>query len=53
MTSERLALFESERIPTAILKLAIPTVLSSLVMTIYSLADTFLTKTAPLGALPK
>lgn len=41
MTSERLALFESERIPTAILKLAIPTVLSSLVMTIYSLADTF------------
>ena len=41
MTSERMALFETERISTAILKLAIPTVLSSLVMTLYSLADTF------------
>lgn len=41
MTQERLALFETEKISTAILKLAIPTVLSSLVMTIYSLADTF------------
>ena len=41
MTSERLALFETERISSAILKLAIPTVLSSLVMTLYSLADTF------------
>ena len=41
MTEERLRLFESERISTAVLKLAVPTVLSSLVMTIYSLADTF------------
>lgn len=41
MTQERLALFETEKISTAILKLAIPTVLSSLVMTLYSLADTF------------
>lgn len=41
MTQERIALFETEKISTAILKLAIPTVLSSLVMTIYSLADTF------------
>ena len=41
MTEERLRLFESEKISTAVLKLAVPTVLSSLVMTIYSLADTF------------
>ena len=41
MTEERLRLFESEKISAAVLKLAIPTVLSSLVMTIYSLADTF------------
>ena len=41
MTDARLKLFESEKISTAVLKLAIPTVLSSLVMTIYSLADTF------------
>ncbi len=41
MTEQRLMLFESERVPKAVLKLAIPTVLSSLVMTIYSLADTF------------
>lgn len=41
MTSERLALFETEKISSAILKLALPTVLSSLVMTLYSLADTF------------
>ena len=41
MTDARLRLFESEKISAAVLKLAIPTVLSSLVMTIYSLADTF------------
>lgn len=41
MTSARLALFETEKISSAILKLALPTVLSSLVMTLYSLADTF------------
>ncbi len=41
MTTERLALFETEKISSAILKLALPTVLSSLVMTLYSLADTF------------
>ncbi len=41
MTEERLRLFESEKISTAVLRLAVPTVLSSLVMTIYSLADTF------------
>lgn len=34
-------LFEREKISRAVLKLAVPTVLSSLVMTIYSLADTF------------
>lgn len=41
MTGERLYLFESEKISSAILKLAFPTVLSSLVTTLYSLADTF------------
>lgn len=41
MTNDRIALFETEKVSKAILKLAIPTVLSSLVMTIYSLADTF------------
>ena len=41
MTAERIALFESEKISSAILKLAVPTVLSSLVTTFYSLADTF------------
>ncbi len=41
MTNQRLALFEREKVSTAVLKLAVPTVLSSLVMTIYSLADTF------------
>ena len=41
MTQDRIALFETESIPKAVLKLSIPTVLSSLVMIIYSLADTF------------
>lgn len=41
MTDNRIALFETEKLSRAIMKLSIPTVLSSLVMIIYSLADTF------------
>lgn len=37
----RIELFESAPIPKAVLKLCIPTVLSSLVMVLYNLADTF------------
>lgn len=41
MIDNRIALFETEKLSRAIMKLSIPTVLSSLVMIIYSLADTF------------
>ena len=37
----RVELFETAPIPKAVLKLCIPTVLSSLVMVLYNLADTF------------
>ena len=37
----RIQLFESVLIPRAVLRMAIPTVLSSLVMVIYNLADTY------------
>ncbi len=40
-SSDKTALFESASIPSAVAQLAIPTVASSLVMVIYSLADTF------------
>ena len=35
------ALFENIPIPRAVAKLAVPTILSSLVMVIYNLADTY------------
>ena len=38
---QKTELFESAPIPKAVMKLAIPTVLSSLVMVIYNLADTY------------
>ena len=38
---KKIQLFESTPIPNAILTLAVPTVLSSLVMVIYNLADTY------------
>lgn len=41
LSDERVRLFESERIPRAIAALSIPTVLSSLVTILYSLADTY------------
>lgn len=41
MTDNRIALFETEKLSRAVMKLSVPTVLSSLVMIIYSLADTF------------
>ena len=37
----RIELFETAPVPKAVLKLCIPTVLSSLVMVLYNLADTF------------
>lgn len=41
MNENRIALFETEKISKAVMRLSVPTVLSSLVMIIYSLADTF------------
>ena len=38
---QKTELFESMAIPRAVLKLAVPTVLSSLVMVLYNLADTY------------
>ncbi|MCD7767697.1 MAG: MATE family efflux transporter [Oscillospiraceae bacterium] len=38
---QKTALFESVPIPRAVMKMAVPTVLSSLVMVIYNLADTY------------
>lgn len=39
--SQKLELFERTPVPSAVVKLAIPTILSSLVMVIYNLADTY------------
>ena len=39
--NEKVILFERTPVPKAIAKLAIPTILSSLVMVIYNLADTY------------
>ena len=36
------ALFEEEAVSSAVIKLAVPTIISSLVMVIYNLADTYL-----------
>lgn len=41
MNDQRTMLFEQIPIPKAVMKLAIPTVLSSLVMVLYNLADTY------------
>ena len=38
---QRFALFEQVPVPQAVMKLAIPTILSSLVMVLYNLADTY------------
>ena len=38
---EKMLLFESTPIPAAVAKLAVPTILSSLVMVLYNLADTY------------
>ena len=37
----KIQLFEKTPIPNAVIKLAVPTILSSLVMVIYNLADTY------------
>lgn len=34
-------LFEKEAVSTAVIKLSVPTIISSLVMVIYNLADTY------------
>ena len=39
--SDKTELFERMPIPRAVMKLAIPTILSSLVMVLYNLADTY------------
>lgn len=39
--SQKIELFERTPVPEAVMKLAVPTVLSSLVMVIYNLADTY------------
>ena len=38
---QRFALFEQVPVPKAVMKLAVPTILSSLVMVLYNLADTY------------
>ena len=38
---KRLALFEQISVPKAVMKLAVPTIMSSLVMVLYNLADTY------------
>ena len=38
---QKIYLFENTPVPKAVAKLAIPTILSSLVMVIYNLADTY------------
>ena len=39
--TEKTQLFEKTAIPKAVMTLAVPTILSSLVMVIYNLADTY------------
>lgn len=39
--TEKVTLFEQTPVPQAVMKLAVPTILSSLVMVIYNLADTY------------
>ena len=39
--NQKTALFEQMPVPKAVMKLAVPTILSSLVMVIYNLADTY------------
>ena len=39
--NDKIKLFEEAPIPTAVAKLAVPTILSSLVMVLYNLADTY------------
>ena len=39
--TEKITLFEKTPVPQAVMKLAVPTVLSSLVMVLYNLADTY------------
>ena len=41
MDSKKIAMFESDPIPVAVMKLSVPTVLSTLVMVLYNLADTY------------
>lgn len=41
MDNSKTELFESMPIPKAVITLSVPSVISSLVMVIYSLADTF------------
>ena len=40
MEQSRLALFEERPVPSAVMTLSVPTILSSLVMVLYNLADT-------------
>ena len=42
MVNTKTEIFESMPIPKAVLKLSLPAMLSSLVMIVYNLADTFL-----------
>ena len=39
--NQKTVLFEQMPVPKAVMKLAVPTILSSLVMVIYNLADTY------------
>ena len=39
--NDKIYLFEKETIPKSVMALAVPTILSSLVMVLYNLADTF------------
>ena len=41
MDQNRTALFETRPVPNAVMTLAVPTIISSLVMVLYNLADTF------------
>ena len=41
MDQNRTALFETRPVPSAVMTLAVPTIISSLVMVLYNLADTF------------
>lgn len=41
MDQSRVALFEERPVPSAVVTLAVPTIISSLVMVLYNLADTY------------